>query len=372
MKEVNMWTISENKTWDHLTGTFDWVERMAAVPQDARHHAEGNVAVHTQMVLEALAQIPAFEQLQVQAQEILWAAALLHDVEKYSTTVTEPDGSITAHGHARKGALKARHILYTEVPAPFDIREQIVALVRYHGLPIWILEKEDPLKELVKASLEVNTQWLALLARADVLGRICTDQAEMLYRIDCFEEFCKEHDCWGTARTFASSHARMHYLQRDDVHVDYVPFETPTTEVILMSGLPGAGKDTYVKKYFPDLPVISLDDIRNEWDIDPTDKTGNGQVIQAAKEKAREYLRRQTAFVWNATNTTRQMRVQLIELFHTYKASVKIVYVEATYKHLHQQNRNREAVVPMRVLEKLIDKLEVPALWEAATVVYQV
>jgi len=372
MKEVNMWTISDNKTWGHLAQRFEWISVMAQVPQDVRHHAEGNVAIHTQMVLDALQQQTAFQALEAQEQEILWAAALLHDVEKYSTTVTEPDGRISAHGHARKGALKTRSILYKEVPAPFMIREQITALVRYHGLPLWIFEKKDPLRELIKASLEVNTQWLYLLARADVLGRICTDQAELLYRLDCFAELCRENGCWGTARAFASGHARMHYLRREDAHPDYIPFEEPLTEVVLMSGLPGAGKDTFVKQYLSGMPLISLDEIRTLRRVAPTDASGNGQVIQAAKEQARAYLRRQTGFVWNATNTTRQMRSQLIDLFHSYKAKVKVVYVETAYRQLQQQNRNREAVVPSGVLEKLAARLEVPVLWEADEVIWHI
>lgn len=372
MKEVSMWTISDNKTWAGLAQRFDWVGVMAEVPQDAHYHAEGNVAVHTQMVLSALEKEPAFLQLDAQEREILWAAALLHDVEKYSTTVIEPGGRITSHGHARKGALKARNILYREVPAPFAIREQITALVRYHGLPLWIFEKKDPLKELIKASMEVNTQWLYLLARADVLGRICADQAELLYRLDCFAEFCRENGCWGTSRPFASAQARMYYLQREDAHPDYIPFGEPVTEVVLMSGLPGAGKDTFVKKYLSGMPVISLDDIRTKRDIAPTDQTGNGQVIQAAREMARAYLRRQTGFVWNATNTTRQMRTQLTDLFHAYKAKVRLVYVETPYRQLQQQNKSREAVVPANVLEKLVSKLEVPAQWEADEVIYHI
>lgn len=343
---------------------------MQHVPQDPRHHAEGNVAIHTQMVLDALQQDPAFWQLDAQAQEVLWAAALLHDVEKRSTTVHEADGSITAHGHARKGAHTVRNILYKEAPAPFTLREQAYGLVRYHGLPIWILEKPDPLKALVLASMEVNTMWLALLARADVKGRICADQADMLYRIDCFEEFCKEHDCWGQARPFTNSHARMHYLLTENSTIDYVPYEMPAFEVIMMSGLPGAGKDTYVRNHCKDLPVISLDEIRQQQGISPTDKSGNGQVVQAAKEKARIYLRRQQPFVWNATNTTRSMRQQLLSLFFGYKAKVKIVYVETPYEKLLSQNKNRDAVVPANVMEKLANKLEVPAPWETHEVVY--
>lgn len=367
-----MWTITGNKNWLHLEETFSWVADMQAVPQDTRHHAEGNVTIHTQMVLQALEELPQYQQLDEQQQAILWAAALLHDVEKRSTTVVEADGSITANGHARKGANTARQVLYKDVPAPFAVREAIAGLVRYHGLPIWALEKPDPLKQLVMAAMEVNTQWLAILARADVLGRICEDQQYMLYKIDLFEEFCKEHNCWGQARSFASNNARMYYMQHDDSYINYIPFDEPHMEVIMLSGLPGSGKDSYIQRHLKHMPVISLDGLRESMKVAPDDKEGNGQVVQAAKEQARVMLRAQKSFVWNATNTTRQMRTQLVELFTTYKASVKIVYVEAPYRLLHKQNHNREAIVPTAVLEKLIRKLEIPALWEAHEVIYHV
>lgn len=367
-----MWQISANKQWPYLEETFGWLQVMQTVMQDPRHHAEGSVAIHTQMVLHELINLPGYQALQPQEQEILWAAALLHDVEKYSTTVTEADGSITAKGHARKGALKARQILYKDVLTPFAIREAIVPLVRYHGLPLWLLEKPNPVKQLVKAAMEADTKWLTLLARADALGRICADQQDLLYRIDCFEEFCKEHNCWGSPRPFVNSHARMRYLEQEDRYIDYLPFEMPQTQVFLMSGLPGAGKDSYIKKHFKDLPVISLDQLREDMDIKPTDKTGNGAVIQAAKEQARIFLRKKQSFIWNATNTTLQMRTQLIELFTSYKAAVKIVYVEVPYRQLFKQNNGREAVVPVNIIDKLVKKLEVPALWEAHEVEYHV
>jgi len=363
-----MWQLSENKDWQWLEHNFDWVRVMQDVPQDPRHHAEGNVAIHTQMVLSALVQLPGYAELSPEDQELLWTAALLHDVEKYSTTITGPDGRITSAGHARKGEGRARQILYRDVPAPFAVREQVAKLVRYHGLPLWVFEKPDPGKAVITASLEVNTRLLALLARADALGRICTDQADLLYRLDCFEELCRENECWGQPRVFATPQARMHYLHKSGTSPDYVPFEQRQTPVILMSGLPGAGKDTYVQQHYGDLPVISLDDIRQEMKIKPTDKSGNGTVIQAAKEQAREYLRNRQTFVWNATNITRQMREQLISLFTTYNAAVTIVYVEVPAAKLLQQNRQREAIVPLPAMERLIAKLEVPSVIEAHAV----
>lgn len=106
--------------------------------------------------------------------------------------VTEADGRITAKGHAKKGELSSRNILYLEVPAPFHIREQITKLVSYHGLPLWVLAKADPRKAVIEASLEVNTHLLAILAQADVMGRICDDKEELLLKVELFRDLCRE------------------------------------------------------------------------------------------------------------------------------------------------------------------------------------
>jgi putative nucleotidyltransferase with HDIG domain len=367
-----MWTLTTDKNWDQLRDRFNWVRDMEEVPQDPVHHAEGNVAIHTRMVLRALQQLEGYKQLPSQQQEVLWAAALLHDVEKRSTTVHEADGSITSKGHSKKGAQTARQLLYTQQPTPFLIREQIVELVRYHGMPIWAIERRDPARVIIETSEMVDTKMLSLLARADALGRICNDQAELLYRIGLFEALCQEQDCWGQPKTFQTPHARFHYFHKADGTPDFVPFDDFGATVVMLCGLPGAGKDTYVQKHYKDWPVINLDEIRRKNKIAPTDKSGNGTVVQLAKEQAREYLRGRQRFVWNATNITRQMRAQLVNLFVTYKAYVKMVYVEVPYARLHVQNKDREAVVPKNALDKLVSKLEVPAPWEGHEVVYEV
>lgn len=365
-----MWTLIEKKDWHLVKDHFDWVRDMEGVPQDAVHHQEGDVAIHTRMVLEALQELAEYQALSKQEQEMLWAAALLHDVEKPSTTVREPDGSITSKGHAKKGAMTTRTILYTQMPTPFTIREEVVNLVRYHGLPLWAIEKANPAKAVIEASLVVNTKLLSLLARADVLGRICQDKTELLYRIELFEALCQENNCWAKEKTFATPNAKFQYFHKEDGYPDYVPFDQFGSTVVMLSGLPGAGKDTYVFHQHKDWPVINLDQIRREHKISPTDKSGNGTVIQLAKKRARIYLRKGQNFVWNATNVTKTMREQLIELFVIYKAYVKVVYIEVPYQLLHQQNKNREAVLPHHAIDRLVTKLDVPAPWEGHEVIY--
>ena len=71
------WKLTADKDWLKLEKQFSWVADMWNVPQDPVHHAEGNVAIHTQLVLEQLQQSSDYRELNRQRQELLWAAALL-------------------------------------------------------------------------------------------------------------------------------------------------------------------------------------------------------------------------------------------------------------------------------------------------------
>lgn len=365
-----IWKITNNKDWASLAKQFAWVADMQNVPQHKMHHAEGNVAIHTQMVLNELTAQPAYKELDAQRQEILWAAALLHDVEKRSTSVDEGNGAISASGHARRGEFTAREILYKEVETPFAIREQVASLVRFHGLPLWLMEKNDPQKEVLKTSLRLENNMLKMLSEADARGRICEDPDILNEALQLFELFCKENKCWNQPYPFPSASARFHYFNTPDSYADYVPFDNFKCEVTILSGLPGMGKDHYIGSLSDKIPVVSLDAIRREYKLSPTDKSANGWVVQQAKEQAREYLRKGQNFIWNATNITKMMRSQLVDLFISYGAKVKIVYIEKPYKEWMKQNRNRECPVPDKVLNDMFRKLEIPQLTEAHDVEY--
>lgn len=366
------WSLTNNRTWSYLEETYGWVADMRAVPQDSIHHAEGNVAIHTGMVLNELQNAKEYSALNSLDQEIVWAAALLHDVEKRSTTVVEEGGRITSRGHASRGESTARQILYKDIPTPFAIREHVAALVKYHGLPLWIMDKKDPAKAVLEASLRVDMKLLSLLAKSDAMGRLCADGRDLLDRIELFNAFCEEQKCWSGPRAFPSDLARFVYFQKEDSSPDYDPFDDLKGQVIMMSGLPGMGKDTYLSKHHADLPVVSLDDIRRKHKLKPDDPSATGRAVQLAKEQVKVYLRKGQPFAWNATNITHQMRTQWIDLFLSYKARVKLVYVETTFKDWLKQNNSREHPVPDHVVMRMLYKLEVPTLVEAHEVEYVV
>jgi predicted kinase len=357
--------------WEELESRFAWLREMRDVPQDLIWHAEGDVFTHTKMVVAALLELPEFKILSEQDKHILFAAALLHDVEKRSTTVTEildEKERFVSPKHALKGEFTTRELLYKEISTPFHIRERIAKIVRLHGLPLWAIAKDNPRKAVIEASLAVNTAHLAMFAKADILGRICDDAEECLLKIDLFKELCLENNCWGNPYGFKSNYGRLLFLTRDEMSPDYEPFEDLKFEVTILSGLPGTGKDTYIKKYL-DLPVLSLDDIRRQHKIDPRDRKGNGQVIQFAKEQAKVWMRKRESFAFNATNITRDMRGKWISLFMEYGARIKIIYLEVPYRQLLSQNHNRDYKVPVAVVNKMIRRLEIPNFREGHEVV---
>lgn len=367
-----IWSLTKNKTWESLEKEFRWVADMNGVVQDSRHHAEGDVAVHTRMVLQSLCALEQFNKLDIPTQEVLWASALLHDVEKRSTTVIEDVGGITSRGHAKKGERTTRSILFKDIPTPFFLREKVCALVRHHGLPLWVFDKKHPVKALYEAALQIETPLLAMLARADVLGRICNDQKELLERVDLFEAFCQEQQCWNTSPEFGSNLARFVFFQKEDSHPGYNPYDDLKGDVTILCGLPGMGKDRYINRFCGNMPVLSLDEIRRKHKLKPNDVSATGWVVQTAKEQAKIYLRKAESFVLNATNITRQTRSQWIDLCASYKARVNLVYIEVPYNDWLKQNNDREHPVAMTVLERMLSKLEVPTLYEAHNVKYEV
>jgi predicted kinase len=175
----------------------------------------------------------------------------------------------------------------------------------------------------------------------------------------------------GGARAFASAHTRRTWCEAQEGgrRSPEVPVHDDTTcEVTLMCGLPAAGKDSWLRANAAELPVISLDAVRDELDVEPGQSPG--EVIATARERAREFLRAGTSFAWNATNLSRDLRTQLLGFFRSYRARTRIVYCEAAAGDHPARNRQRERAVPERVIERMLERWTVPDPTEAHAVVY--
>lgn len=350
---------------------------LATTPQDAQWHAEGDVWTHTRMALEALVEDPAYLALDARDRDVVFAAVLLHDVGKPRCTRIEPDGRITSRGHSAAGEVLVRAGLW-RAGVPFARREHICALVRAHQVPFFgvDLPPGDATRRAVRLSLATRNDWLATVAAADARGRRTADPRDRERIIDNCALWCElaaEAGCLDRARPFPDAHTRHVYL--DDASGTRAPdvpaYDDTVAEAVLLSGLPASGKSTWIASH-PELAVVSLDDLRDQLGVEHGE--GQGAVIAAARDRAREHLRAARPFAWNATNLTRPFRRSLVELCTSYRFRVRIVYCEVAAAEQRRRNRARPDAqrVPDRALDAMLERWTVPTPDEAHAVAYVV
>ena len=349
------------------------LSELAGIPQDPFYHGEGDVLTHTRLVMEELEKLPSFRALSGEEREILRIAAALHDLGK--KVCTRPEGGrLVSPGHARAGAEMARLILWRDfglcgTPEKQNIREVVCGLIRYHSLPPYAIENGDGKLRLIRAAANgemipfFTVRLLCALSEADALGRICDDKDDMLDRIALCAELAKEAGCYDGPYPFPTEHTAYACLSGKNISPEYPLYDDTWGEVILLSGLPGTGKDTWIKSNCPNLPMISLDEIRKELNIPPTQN--QGRVADAARERAKELLRKKQSFVWNATNILPMTRKRQVDLFAAYGASVRLVYLETEWEEQLRRNAARPDAVPEAAISGMLEKLTPPERFEA-------
>lgn len=339
-----------------------WCRAMSECAQDAEWHSEGDVWTHTKLVLRQLLELDDWSSLSPHERTVLIFTALFHDVAKPLTTQIDAEtGRVTSPKHAVKGEHVGRKVL-RELGCDLATREEIARLVRYHGRPAFLLERDEPTVEVVRLSWLVNNRLLYLFALADTRGRDTDSMTRPEETLHFWKLAAEEADCYDQPYSFASDHARFVFFRQRAPNLHYIPHEDFSCTVTVMSGLPGSGKNRWLARNRGDVPVVSLDDIRGELNVAPTDD--QGQVAQLAKQRCREFLRTGTPFAFNATNTIQKTRARWLDLFADYKARIEIVYLEPACERLLQQNKNRSKAVPEPVVRRLADKCEPPTWME--------
>jgi tRNA nucleotidyltransferase (CCA-adding enzyme) len=155
-----------------LLEVFPPVAALRGVVQDARWHPEGDVFIHTCLVIDCARQIGAEQG--PREREILQWAALAHDFGKPATTTREAD-RVRSPGHERVGAALARDWLI-ELRISRSIVKAVEALVKHHLAPTQFASqgaRGKAYRRLARALAVAGTSVVELeqVARADHLGR---------------------------------------------------------------------------------------------------------------------------------------------------------------------------------------------------------
>lgn len=345
---------------------------METTMQEPKWHMEGNVFVHTKMVCNTLISLDEYKELNIKEKLITFLACLFHDIGKITCTRIL-NGEIVSMGHAKAGSVRLREYLWKDLGMSGskeyqEFREALCFYVRYHSIPIWDFDDKTE-RNIIKISLNskltkyFSIKLLAIISKADALGRISKDDDKHLSNIAKFINKAKEFDCYDKAFSFIDNYTKYQYFLKNNVWPYQSLYDDSWGEIILLCGLPGTGKDTYIKNNYPNMEVISLDDIREEIKVSPEDN--QAKVYEVAKNKAKELLRNKKEFIWNATNLSNMIRDKQLKLFHDYNARVRIIFLEANYESNLQRNKNRKKYVPEKVINKLLSNINMPQDYEA-------
>ncbi len=159
---------------------FPALESLQGVPQDPKWHPEGDVWVHTMLVIDEAAALRngGDEDL------ALMYAALCHDFGKPAVSAEEA-GRVRTHKHDVVGARMAREFL-ERLRAPGHLCDQVEALVKYHLAPALFIAQGTTAKgyrrlarKLDKAG--VNIALLVRVARADHWGRTTQEAKKRIF-----------------------------------------------------------------------------------------------------------------------------------------------------------------------------------------------
>lgn len=360
----------------------DWACFLDAIPalralqntqQDPVYHAEGDVWIHTQMVVQTMLEQTQYQQAGEDDRFVLFWAALLHDMAKPATTAVDPaSGRITQAGHSRRGMLDARLLLW-RAGVPFNLREQVCRIIGVHQLPFYVLgndQQHSPEFMVHRLSWELPLWKLCLMAKVDMLGRVAQDQKKVLEEVELFRLLALENGCLYEPKQFADAHTRVQYFRGASISPDYPYYMQQGSEVVLMSGLPASGKDHWVAQNRSDWPVASYDDVRKELNL----KYGKneGKVSHLVQERVKDWLRNKQPFVWNATHLSKEMRQNALDLLYAYHAQVTIVYLEQSEAELLKRNRKRDTTLTNAKLQSMLYKWEIPLPTEAHNVRYEI
>lgn len=385
-------TPSMDECVKRLGQQIEWLLRLEGTPQDPEWHGEGNVHIHTNMVLDELYKLLKGSASHIQGwrRQTLILAALLHDIGKPVRTRFVDIQGIERVASPQHESVGRSYLAFklTSLKLPFQVVWTVLNLVGEHHMPKLLAVKNKPALDYWCLARQVDTELLYWLEVADMSGRICPDVQQQLLYLEEFKLFAEEYNVWGHAQNVRSTLA-PHLDKLAPGIQDYVyahalyqlengkitqPEEALATtyehrkdypHLVVMCAPSGSGKSSWIAQHYPDYALVSLDDLRAKFNGNPSSQKNKGQILQASKEQLKVALRQKQGVVWDATNLRSDFRAIVTGLGRDYHALVTLVVFLLPEKLIYQNNRKRQYSVPSNVLDKQLDTYQLPLLNEA-------
>lgn len=313
--------------WDELCKEFPVFEKMKTIRSKPTWHAEESVFKHTQLAYEYLinnddlvTQYKYNPDFVLRIISRLIPAVLLHDIGKTLCELDE-EGYLLSSGHEELSVKLANEILY---PVNLEDRKIILCLIKFHDLryqfksmkPTTIVKKIQYIASQFGYSNELMYKiYFEVLFKADYHGAIRTTKK------DNEEDFLK--DLKELGKYFGS------------------PFQP---EIIVMCGLPGSGKSTWVKKFTEyqkisepskNIVVLSRDSIREELFGSRDDIEHEKEVSELFEKRLKDALLERASIIIDNTNIKFKTRERYRKLADDYGYKYHIKYRERPLAELY-------------------------------------
>ncbi len=133
--------------------------------------------------------------------------------------------------------------------------------------------------------------------------------------------------------------------------------------IVVLVGLPGCGKSTYLKQMGVD--GLSSDAIRRLLADDETDQTIHARVFETLRYLLAQRLAigRPVTYV-DATNLTPEERRPYLEIGRVWECEVEAVFFDVPLAVCQERNSRRHRVVPAEAMAKMAGKLVAPTTEE--------
>ncbi len=152
---------------------FPEIKALVGCPQEPDWHPEGDVWVHTLMVIDQAR--TRIDDLDRARQIVIMLGAVCHDLGKPPTTAFS-DGRIRSIDHEQAGVAPASAVLdrlNIHTIDGYDVRAQILGIVAHHLKPGMFRQSPTPVSDgaFRRLAQKVDLDLLARVAKSDCLGR---------------------------------------------------------------------------------------------------------------------------------------------------------------------------------------------------------
>ena len=366
MKIKELFTENHTPHWSKIFG-IPLFNQMLSTEQNSEWHQEGNVAVHTQLVTEAMANYLDERAFNKESEYylLMMASAICHDIGKVTTTkYNEKTNLYSCRNHAKEGGRLARLLFFDE---DVELREKLCYMIRHHMDAFEIVKENKIFYNTIKSSMGiVPLRDMLILHYCDVISSKNDKENEIQVqeRINKIIATAKTIYCYDKPYMFDKRKHRNQYFYEPtgSIRVN----KNSNFQVYVMVGIAGAGKDTWIEKNIADVKVLCRDHIRTEMGIEGEKPHGTKEqedkVTEIINKRIIECCEKQESFVLNNTNLKLQYRDELHKMIYKYNPEIIYVYIEAPS--IEDNKKRRKGQIDSRTIERMAKTFDFPEFYE--------